>query len=87
MCPPTEVEAKLKIAILGAGSIGCFVGGCWQAAGLDVSFIGRTSFANEIAEHGLTLSDYSGWKVTLPTGRVDYRTNGQALADVVIIAL
>jgi 2-dehydropantoate 2-reductase len=87
VCPPTEVEAKLKIAILGAGSIGCFVGGCWQAAGLDVSFIGRTSFANEIAEHGLTLSDYSGWKVTLPAGQVNYRTKCQALADADIIAL
>jgi 2-dehydropantoate 2-reductase len=86
-CPPTEGEAKLKIAILGAGSVGCFVGGCWQAAGLDVRFIGRPGLASEIAENGLTLSDYSGWKATLPANQIDFRTNGEALAEADIIAL
>ena len=30
-----------KVAILGAGSVGCFIGGAWAAAGLPVTFIGR----------------------------------------------
>ena len=30
-----------KVAILGAGSVGCFIGGAWAAAGVDVTFIGR----------------------------------------------
>jgi len=74
-----------KIAILGAGSIGCFVGGCWQLAGIDVSFVGRPGFADDIGKHGLTLSDYSGWQAQL-TG-VDYRTDPAALAEADIIAL
>ena len=73
--------------ILGAGSIGCFVGGCWQAAGLNVSFIGRPGFQRDIADHGLTLSDYSGWQATMAPNQVDYRCEPDALADADIIAL
>jgi 2-dehydropantoate 2-reductase len=76
-----------KISILGAGSIGCFVGGCWQVAGLDTSFIGRPSFDHEIADHGLTLSDYSGWQANVPPDQVDYRCEPDGLADADIIAL
>jgi 2-dehydropantoate 2-reductase len=76
-----------KVVILGAGSIGCFVGGCWQAAGLDVSFIGRPRLAEDIGKHGLRLSDYIGWEAELPPGQVDYRTNDDLLAGADIIAL
>ncbi|HEU0309873.1 MAG TPA: 2-dehydropantoate 2-reductase [Sphingomicrobium sp.] len=76
-----------RVAILGAGSIGCFVGGCWQRAGLNVRFIGRPGFARDIGEHGLTLSDYSGWQETLPADQVDYRVEVADLADADVIAL
>ena len=76
-----------EIVVLGAGSIGCFVGGCWQIAGLPVTFIGRTGLATDIAEHGLTLTDYSGWQAHAAPGEVDYRTEPEALADADIIAL
>jgi 2-dehydropantoate 2-reductase len=62
-----------RVAILGAGSVGCFVGGAWQAAGLPVTFIGRQKTASDLDRHGLTLSDYSGWRVELAQGDVDYR--------------
>jgi 2-dehydropantoate 2-reductase len=74
-----------RIAILGAGSVGCFIGGCWQAAGLPVTFIGRPKIAADVAEHGLTVSDYSGWHAHLD--KVDYRTDASALAEADIIAL
>jgi 2-dehydropantoate 2-reductase len=76
-----------RIAVLGAGSIGCFVGGCWQVAGLDVRFIGRPSFAADIGRHGLTLSDFDGWEARLPSGKVDYQTEPEVLADADVIAL
>ena len=79
--------SRLKVVVLGAGSIGCFVGGCWQAAGLDVNFIGRPSFDREIADHGLTLTDYSGWQTSFTPGRVDYRTDPHGLVEATIIAL
>ncbi|HYU95898.1 MAG TPA: 2-dehydropantoate 2-reductase [Sphingomicrobium sp.] len=77
--------AAARIAILGAGSVGCFIGGCWQAAGLPVSFIGRPRFASEIAEHGLTVSDFSGWQRRLD--EVDYHIDPAPLAEADIIAL
>ena len=67
-----------RIAVLGAGSIGCYVGGAWAAAGLDVTLIGRERFAEAIADHGLTLSDYSGWGETL---RPQFVTDPEALSD------
>ena len=76
-----------KVAILGAGSVGCFIGGAWAAAGLPVTFIGRQKLAKDVDAHGLTLSDYSGWQAHLPPGSVDYRCGPEALEDAEIIAL
>ena len=76
-----------RIAILGAGSVGCLIGGCWQAAGLPVSFIGRSRIARDIAEHGLTVSDYSGWQAHFAPRDVDYETGPQRLGEAGIIAL
>ena len=81
------MEGGPRIAVLGAGSIGCFVGGAWQAAGLSVTFIGRARLSEDIARHGLTLTDYSGWKAVLPANEVDYRCDAQALADADIIVV
>ncbi|HEX6741171.1 MAG TPA: 2-dehydropantoate 2-reductase [Sphingomicrobium sp.] len=77
--------AAARVAILGAGSVGCFIGGCWQAAGVPISFIGRPRFAADIARHGLTVSDHSGWQRTLDDA--DYRTDPLALGEADVIAL
>ena len=74
-----------RIAVLGAGSVGCFIGGCWQHAGLPVIFVGRARIGADIEKHGLTLSDYSGWQAHLDD--VDYRTDPEALAKADIIAV
>ena len=76
-----------KVAILGAGSVGCFIGGAWAAAGLDITFIGRPKLSSDIDAHGLTLSDYSGWQAHLGRGDVDYRCGPEALDEAKIIAL
>ena len=70
-----------KVAILGAGSVGCFIGGCWAMSGVPVTFIGRPALSKEVDEHGLTLSDYSGWQARLSPGEVDYRCGPEALAN------
>ena len=75
----------MRVAVLGAGSIGCFVGGAWQAAGLAVSFIGRPRMGQDIASHGLALSDYSGWQARLD--EVNYATEPDSLGEADIIAL
>ena len=76
-----------RIAILGAGSVGCFIGGVWQAAGVPVHFIGRDSFARDIREHGLKLTDYDGWQAKIPADQVDYACDPERLAGADIIAL
>jgi 2-dehydropantoate 2-reductase len=74
-----------RIAIFGAGSVGCFIGGAWAAGGLPITFIGRPKIAQDIAAHGLTVSDYSGWQAGVDD--VDYRTDADALSEAGIIAL
>ena len=72
-----------RVAVLGAGSVGCFIGGAWSAAGLPVSFIGRPRIAHDIRDHGLTLTDYTGWKAEL--AQVDYACVPAALGEASII--
>ena len=74
-----------RIAVLGAGSVGCFIGGAWAAAGLPVSFIGRPRIAHDVKQHGLTLTDYAGWEATLR--EVDYACVPAGLTDAEIVLL
>lgn len=74
-----------RIVVLGAGSVGCFIGGCWLAAGLPVTFVGRQRVAEDVRANGLTLSDYSGWQSHL--ANVDYRTDPAILGEADIILL
>jgi 2-dehydropantoate 2-reductase len=78
-----------KVAVLGAGSIGCFVGGAWVSAGLPVTFIGRPRLSQDLDAHGLTLTDYSGWRAHLGPGDVDYRCGPEALdeADIILVTV
>ncbi|MEX0344025.1 MAG: 2-dehydropantoate 2-reductase [Rhizobiaceae bacterium] len=79
----------MKIVFLGAGSIGCFVGGCWQVAGMDVVLIGRSAIADQIAENGLNLSDHTGWSAALPSTEVNTTIDPAAMskADLVVVAV
>ena len=83
----SRTRLDLRVVVLGAGSVGCFIGGCWKVAGLDVRLIGRERLQADVEQHGLALSDYSGWQAGLLPGQVYYRTEPDALADADIIAL
>ncbi len=72
---------------MGAGSVGCFIGGAWQAAGAKVSLLGRESVRDEIAGHGLGLSDYGGWRIHLAHDLIDFHTKPAILGKADIIAL
>jgi 2-dehydropantoate 2-reductase len=58
--PPGEV------LVMGAGTIGCFVGGSLAAAGVPVTFVGRPRVLQSLAAHGLTLTDLEGGAHRLP---------------------
>jgi 2-dehydropantoate 2-reductase len=45
----------MKILIMGAGAIGCFVGGSLAASGQTVTLVGRSSLMQKIAKDGLIL--------------------------------
>ena len=81
------MEGELKVAILGAGSVGCFIGGTWATTGLNVRLIGRSRVADDIERNGLTLSDYSGWEMRIPPDQVDYQDDPETLCGAQIIAL
>ncbi|HEX8583245.1 MAG TPA: 2-dehydropantoate 2-reductase [Allosphingosinicella sp.] len=76
-----------KVAIFGAGSVGCFIGGAWAAAGVPVTLIGRERIGSAIAEHGLTLTDGDGWRARREPAEVDFATKPAALAKAEVIAL
>jgi len=55
-----DADKSLNIAIVGAGSIGCYVGGCLISHGYNVTLIGRPRIQQQIEEHGLSLTDWKG---------------------------
>jgi 2-dehydropantoate 2-reductase len=61
--------------VMGAGSVGCWIGGCLQAAGVEVTFIGRPRVLDALRTHGLALTSLDGQRIELPAARL-------ALADV-----
>jgi len=76
-----------KFAIHGAGSIGCFVGGAWTAAGLDITLIGRSYVCDVISENGMRLTDYEGFDRKLAANDITFSTDPSALAQADIIGL
>lgn len=56
------------VVIMGAGSVGCFVGGRLLAAGADVHFVGRPRMLQALREHGLTVTDFEGGRTRAEAG-------------------
>jgi 2-dehydropantoate 2-reductase len=77
----------VKIAVHGAGSIGCWVGGAWAAGGLDITLIGRAPVGREIADNGLTLTDGEGGRIALRPDEIRFATGPEDLAGADIVAL
>ena len=59
-------QAPSDVLVLGAGSIGCYIGGCLQAAGTSVHFVGRPRVLDLLRRHGLGLSDLTGKAHRIP---------------------
>jgi 2-dehydropantoate 2-reductase len=54
------MNSERPIVIAGAGSIGCFVGGMYAAAGRRVALLARPRVIGEIASNGLRLTSFGG---------------------------
>jgi 2-dehydropantoate 2-reductase len=54
------------VLVMGAGSVGCFVGGLTQLAGVPVHFVGRPRALAHLRKHGLRLTDQDGLDRRIP---------------------
>jgi 2-dehydropantoate 2-reductase len=56
----TDPHTAAPVLVMGAGTIGCYLGGCLQAAGVPVVLVGRPRVLDALRTHGLTVSDLDG---------------------------
>jgi 2-dehydropantoate 2-reductase len=76
---PTKTPASCPVLIMGAGSVGCYVGGCLQAAGVPVDFVGRPRVLDGLRQHGLRVTDLDGADRRIPANAL--RLHEQVPAD------
>lgn len=70
------------IGVFGAGSVGCWLGGCLAAAGAEVTLVGRPRLMAELAELGLRVTDLAGLDRTV---RVATATEPGAIAGAALV--
>jgi 2-dehydropantoate 2-reductase len=81
---------RLGITVAGAGSIGCYAGGCLSLAGRRVIFLTRPALAGDIARHGLRISDFVGVDRRLAPDALNLSADPAAAlaqADVVLVTV
>lgn len=76
----------MKIAVVGAGAIGGYLGGWLAASGEDVTFIARGPNFEVLAKHGIRVIGEDG-KETAAIGRVVARPADAGPQDVVLLAV
>ncbi len=82
-------KIPLRVGVMGAGAIGCFVGGRLASAdAARITFVGRAALRDAIAEHGLELHAFDG-DFEVPSTKVELATDPAALAgcDVVLVCV
>ena len=75
------------IAVMGAGSVGCLVGGRLQAAGAQVHYIGRPRVLNALRQHGLRLTDRDGGDIHLPASTLSLHEEVPPGAGLVLLCV
>ena len=79
---------KPLIAIVGAGSVGCYLGGRLNAHAR-IIFVARPRIAAAIAAHGLTLSDLHGYREHIEPSALNVTTDigAAAAAELILITV
>ncbi|VTU27256.1 2-dehydropantoate 2-reductase [Variovorax sp. PBL-H6] len=62
--PPVDV------LVMGAGAIGCYIGGSLASEGVRVFFVGRPRMLEALERHGLRVSDLDGGQRFVPPGNL-----------------
>src|SRR3954467_8103564 len=76
---------QMRIAIAGAGSIGCFVGGMLAAGGRRVTLLARSRVIEEIKANGLRLTSFDGLERQLPSDLLTMSDDPSILGDVGVV--
>jgi len=76
-----------KIAIVGAGSVGCYLGGCLTAKGVDVILVGRERIQKQLTEYGLNVTDWRGRDQTMQVEQLQFSVSMNSIADADYILL
>lgn len=78
---------SFRVQVLGAGSIGIYVGGRLAAAGAEVTFVGRPRVLDEINANGLRLTDLDGGDVRVEPAAFRTATEPTGDADLVLVTV
>lgn len=70
-----------SVGIMGAGSVGLYLGGCLQVAGTSVVYVGRPGMMSVVQTYGLRLTDYLGRDQSVAVDDLNVATQVSALAD------
>ncbi|KAB2915751.1 MAG: 2-dehydropantoate 2-reductase [Hyphomicrobiaceae bacterium] len=84
------VGAASRVAVAGAGSIGCYVGGCLALAGRNVALLLRPALGDAIAAHGLRITDLAGNDRLVAPARLALSSAPDAAlapADVILVTV
>ena len=82
--------SQSRIAVAGAGSIGCYVGGCLALGGRGVSLLLRTALAETIGRSGVRISDLDGADRSLAPAALALTTDPAqafAQADAILVTV
>lgn len=80
----SSAAPRLRVAVLGAGSIGCYVGGR-LAEHCDVTLVGRPGVLDPIAVDGLTLGRGGKPTSTVPSAALTLTEDPSAAADADVV--
>ena len=85
--PSGPLAASAPVLVMGAGAVGCWIGGCLQADGAPVVFVGRPRVLDALRSRGLTLTDLDGGARSVPAAALDLRGSAEGVAAPALVLL
>ncbi len=82
-------QTLLNIAVFGAGSIGCYLGGQLASGGAKVTFIGRQKFKTALEDNGLTLTHFDRESLVISPDAFTFSLSPEdiAAADIILVTV